>query len=355
MPPETQNEIPITPPSNTSGAPSKISLQKYLWFVLIVVVLGGVAYVLSTFSSVKNFISVDLPYEGGIYLSLSPEGGDYTGIYRFDFETKDLEKYYTYPGMSNINPSFMDDGSMLISSNRQTDGIYNDSKDPAVLQIFKLTTTGKLEQLTNSLTYFKREPTLVSSLNGVVYSARPTKESVGYDLNAWNVYFSSGAQQEELLVSGAHPLVSPDEKFMLVLRADGIYRFEFKTRMATPVVTGDELLLGTNVTLDLSKDGKLLAIASPDEGRLYIAEITSWEPFSINLSRYMDNLYGFWPVFSPDGTAVAIEEVDWNEGSPLNPRLVVYSLVSEDREVLFDLNDFIQTRMFVDGWLEDNL
>jgi hypothetical protein len=81
--------------------------------------------------------------------------------------------------------------------------------------------------------------------------------------------------------------------------------------------------------------------------------VISWDPFVGELGKTIPDR-AFWPVFSPDGTYLAYEAVDWptsaSSGGPSNARLVIFDLATPQKQVVQDLSGFVQTKMFISDW-----
>src|SRR5262249_53486727 len=146
--------------------------------------------------------------------------------------------------------------------------------------------------------------------------------------DSWDINVMNVADGETTLVTkGVNPLYAPDGE-LLVLRSDGIYSFD----LSSPTTTDARNIWPTqgksaasNMKIAISADGEKLVWDSPDEGKIMIENVTSWQPFTVSGTQTL-NAYGFWPVVSPDNKYLAFEEVDWGADVPSNPRLVVFNL-----------------------------
>ena len=79
------------------------------------------------------------------------------------------------------------------------------------------------------------------------------------------------------------------------------------------------------------------------------------EIFSVNLKRETAEHFtrfkglSFWPVFSPDGRYLIVQEVDSVTGLD-SPHLTAYDLSNDYKKEILDLSDFDQGKMFLTDW-----
>lgn len=356
MPP-LQPEQRVVPPVVVQ--PQKTGqLLKYLgWLVVVLAIFVFAGFFFGSYFSTlfSGYFGTTNQARGSIFLSLSPVNSKYVGIYQFDVSSRSLKKYFVGNNLVHVTPSFpsVDGGKMIFASNLSLTKDYK-GKDPSLLQLYMFNrVTKEVTQLSTTTAYLKRHPVKSQVLNGYFYAGRPGKLSdvpgAGLKLGDWNVYFLDGEGRESVVDQGYNPLLSPDGTYLLYLKSDGLYLADLvnkKTRKVWSMKGGAAL---ANMQLGISRSGDLLAWSNPNEGKLFIFKITSWNPFEISIKNTVD-IHGFWPVFSPDGKHLAFEEVDWLE-TPTNPRLVVFDLSSLHKDTVFNLAGFVQTKMFVDDWI----
>ena len=80
----------------------------------------------------------------------------------------------------------------------------------------------------------------------------------------------------------------------------------------------------------------------------------NWNPFNYFLYQKIST-GAFWPVFSPDGRYLALQEAKGGEFGtsptpPTNGRIVVYDLETLEWEELIDLHAYKQTHMWMTDW-----
>jgi hypothetical protein len=93
---------------------------------------------------------------------------------------------------------------------------------------------------------------------------------------------------------------------------------------------------------------------NPVEETVTVANIDSWRPFLIG-DATIYTMRAFWPVFSKDGTYLALEQFDWDvkdaTADPENARLAIINLETQQSEVYADLSDTLQEGLFISEWL----
>jgi hypothetical protein len=85
---------------------------------------------------------------------------------------------------------------------------------------------------------------------------------------------------------------------------------------------------------------------------MLLIEVSSWETLLAEIKNEIQ-IHAFWPVFSPDSQYLALEEVDWEDGSnPSNQRLVAFNLGTLEKTTLYDLTEYAQDAMYVTDWVK---
>lgn len=294
-------------------------------------------------SPVPPVVTEEIVPTGSILLTLSPLDGNNTGIYQFNFSDLSLTPYYEKPNGLAVTGKFEDgNNSRLFIS----EYLENDT-----LQIVAISpVTKEREVLTNSPTKLKRYPLWSSYYEVLLYSARPELGEVLASPDEFSVYIANKDGSEKELTKGSFPVLTPDGKSVVVLRNNGLNKvdiFGTSTEKIWGYDSGDGL---TNQMFNISPNGQYIAWNFPDQGKIYVAHVTSWEPFKFQL-RFVIESHAFWPIFSPDSKYLAFEEVDWTN-PPSKPRLVVVDLNSPtlERKLTYDLSEYNQTKMFISDW-----
>lgn len=297
---------------------------------------------------------------GTIYLSLSPEGSSHSRMYRFNLDDQTLTQHLlTDEDVPNLSATVMpNDPTTVIFVGLIPDhdmGLHGAELHALPTQIYSFNhVTGDTRQLSfSTTTYYKREPITSGGFSEIVYAARTdadTSDENFLNPDQWSIYrLDPQSGEEEVVTRGAHPLVSPDGKFLLALRSDGLYVVNILTKASQRVWVFNDRNASIRMQLDLSKQGDKLAWSYAEDGALAIFNITSWSPFTMELAKSFKGFRSFWPVFSPDGKYLAIEEADYIDKP--EPRLVIIDLSTGEKQKVLDLNGFVQEKMFVDDWV----
>jgi Tol biopolymer transport system component len=280
--------------------------------------------------------------EGKIYLSLSKKGENILKIYQFDVEKKELKEF-----LSN---------AFVVNFSRDGKRITFVRGEPGNSQIFIADFDGKnIQQVTKSKdeNSMKTRPMFSPDGKEIVF----TKMKMVSDILAdeWDIYITDLNGNERVFSSGVMPVFSPDGKYMLILKAPGIYLLNLKTNELERVIElrdeNNNLILGqVNMMLSLSRDGKKLALSNVERGEIYLFYITSWEPFRYKLQGIV-RANGFWNAFSPDGNYLAVQTADIDEkGELVNPRVSVLETCTLKEVISFDLKDYEPNEMWVNDW-----
>jgi Tol biopolymer transport system component len=281
--------------------------------------------------------------DGKIYLSLLRKSEKTINLYQFDVEKKELKEFLADAFVVN----FSRDGKKITFVRGQ----------PGNSQIFIADSDGKnVQQVTKSSDegqFLKTRPIFSPNENEIVFTKMKLRSDILAD--EWDTYITDLNGNERLLISGVMPVFSPDGKYILILKAPGIYLLNLKTNELERVIElrdeNNNLILGqVNMMLSLSQDGKKLALSNVDRGEIYLFYITSWEPFRYKLKGII-RATGFWNTFSPDGNYLAVQTADIGEkGELINPRLSVFETCALKEVFFFSLKDYEPTEMWVSDW-----
>lgn len=295
-------------------------------------------------------VSFDL--RGEVLLTLAPATREgerirHEGLYSLNLETKTLKPFFVDDNLSHIMGKFSPrPGTTAITSNMSLDGDYS-GKTSDMFQVYLLHNTNpKIEQLTSSPSLSKRAVTWSYAGDKLLFNA-VKKRGQSSRPDDWAIYRTDLEGNETYLTDGASPSFSPDDQTFLYLKNDGLYAYHFEGASSMKLLN----FQGTglyNMKFALSKDGSQLALANPNEGTVFLYDVNPWYPVRLSLPRKI-TAHAFWPVFSPDGKYLLLQEVDWGL-SPKNPRLVAYRIEDLEEEEVFDLSAFAQNHIYVTDW-----
>lgn len=325
------------------------SFKKFLWVLALVFGLFVILVVVLVFKVglPKEFFSSQPKLQGLIYLTLSPLGSNSVDIYTYDPAHNVTAKLTQGPGWSFMARAGGPQGikAYFISNQDPVTG-----KIFATPQIEGITPTGSLTVFSNTAAAIKRNPIYVSALNTFIYEGQKTNLA-STNPDDTSVYILTGESRGHYFTHGALAALAPNNS-IVVLRSDGLYLVPISTTTSN---TG--MLIWPSKTSTTLADqfavsplGNEIAWSFPGAGTIYLMKVQSWQPFVATPDKSISDT-ALWPVFSPDGSYLAAEEVDFvSSTNPTNPRLVVFGIQTGSKQMLQDLRSYDQVKMFVSDW-----
>jgi hypothetical protein len=281
---------------------------------------------------------------GKVYLTLMEKTNQKVGVYAFDLDKNKLEAVNVPKGNCHLlgGEVSVEENRMLVTSD------CNNSEDK-IHQLRWLDLKSKTigAQITKKETHYKREGSRLLNGEGVVFMAYEEEgEEVNLVANDWNIYKVDSNGKESFITNAIHPFVSPDGKKFLALRTRGLYLFDVGTGEGQLV---SDLNFGVSMTtqMDLSDDGKLLAISNSGESEIIIFNIDNWEDFSLVEKSRITEASISWPKFSMKNKGYLVAE-EALLGGEIN--LVVYNLETKEKYSIADLTDYEHNYMWVNDW-----
>ena len=337
--------IPMPPenlPTETFSPTEDLSSPKHTKIILTsvvgILVLGGVV-LYSSLLGPANQQSASAP-SGNIYLGLAPAGSDNPSIYRYDFSSSKISPVNLIVPNANsvsISPS----GNLLAFAGWKEDNISH----IFVADLLKNVSY----QVTSDAPYLSRGPRWSPDDKLVAFTASPNGAPDFRDLNSWGTYVSNLRGETTLIAPGAYPEWLTENRG-LFLRSEGVYAFDLESKKIGLVLPMVGSQAAFNMRLAVSPDKTKLAWSAPSIGKVYVYNIKSLEPLSLEKSLEIDT-HSFWVVFSPDSKYLATQEVDWDKiySDDPKPRIVVFS-GNGDRIKQIDLPGYNQQAMFLSEW-----
>ena len=204
-----------------------------------------------------------------------------------------------------------------------------------------------------------------SSVNGLltftakIASATISSSTVPESADAWGVYSVDPKLKVVTYIGkGMDATFSPDGSSLVYVSADGLMQYTYQEKRATSIAIPSapkSISMGSNMNLDISPDGKLLAISSANDNALYVHQIISWNPVILRIAQLQPTFKNkstiYWPTFSFDNKFLAYQAADVDAlQRQTNPRIEIISLdtMKVVRTLTIDMYDF--TRAFIDDW-----
>lgn len=371
-------------------AASKRNAHKLVFIVGFVIVVGIAvfAYTQLELKTLVNPAHNDRPaantateLDGVIYLTLAREATDNPGAFALQPASgtflQDLDSWQN--GAASLFYSFSPNGNHTVFVGASTDEFNDAGGDRSqAFQVRRATVEPGAEsglfptnsevdadrqlfpdwhdsaRITEEAIPLKRLPS-INNAKSVLFVGRPDFDpeidSALAPAEAWTIY-QVGEEWSTEVVRGTHPKWVNDSKFIF-MKNDGLYLYDTADSSQVRIWETPDGTLLSNMKLDLSNDGSLVAWTAPDAGNVTLLSVDSWEAARPNLELLGQiDVHGFWTVISPDAEFVAVQAVDWEslEDNP-KPRIEFYSTETlEKLDYEFPLHEYNQQRMFMSDW-----
>lgn len=333
-------------------------------FVLLCICLGLVYFLFlredSVFEEKVSELEKTEGPRGEIFLTLSPLGEEKPpNIYTLNLETMELDEYFNDSENANFMGSFSSDGNRMVFVRVYVDEV-EEKLEGQILILNEL--TGEEIELTERFNYFPRNPKFSPDNAQIVYWM--VEKEDGENPEDSSIYILNLDGESEKITEGAFPLFSPDGKYLLVLKNDGLYTVDLVTKEEhfvleyTPDVLDEYYEIGEmekelpnwlNFRMSYSYEKNLLMLTETISSDLFILEVASWSPFEYEILFDADFYTPNWPVFSPCGKYFAIQEFASEDSS--SSHVGVFDLETLEREKSFSLEIFERDYIWLTDWL----
>ncbi len=179
--------------------------------------------------------------------------------------------------------------------------------------------------------------------------------------DTWGIYVvDPKTQNVDLIGKGIDPVWSPDGTSLVYLGADGIKQYIYADQTTKDIVIPNTAKpqVGTNMNLDITPDGKLLALTSPNNSALYFFDVLSWDRLRLENSKIYSSIINtennkayYWPTFSFDNKFIAVQEANYDQNgikTTATISIIRLSDMNTVRKIPIDSYDF--NRAFIDDW-----
>ena len=323
-------------------------VQKYK---LIGAILLTPFFFIGLYFAFTSFFTTIAP-TGTLYLSLRPEPANQNpiSIYSLDFKTATLQNLAGDNG-DYLTNKYSPDGTKIVYGTY----LYNAPK----LYVVNSDFSNKVEvplppniSIAHSASW---------SPDGTILAYQTKTDTDGNDLNPeeWQIYLTNlQTGTYKFVTTGVSPIFTPDGN-LLVLKETGLYLFFLDDLAAGAPNEGleGERIIDledggglANMKLGISPQGDKLAWSVPDRGILYLFTVKSWDTFDASLKKTAATT-GFWPIFSPDGKYIALEEVETNlAGVFVFPSIAVFDANTLHKKTILSLQNYSTDSLFITDW-----
>lgn len=301
----------------------------------------------------KNASSTQSKYHGFMMLTLKQQDKEVVpNIAVIDLDKSDI-RFFDNGGTVNMTVDGLKDKFVGVLASLPANLIGTQDQNKFQLYTVDMKNNFERKQLTKSDTFFKRNPKWTSDGEAVAFMARmkDDEKKDSWNPDDWNIYIVDMNGNERNIGVGAYPQWSPDKKSLLAMRADGLYLYDVATGESRKVQAADDILsLGDGI--NVSSDGSLLAWSMSSKNKISLMKISSWESFKMEEYRTMDDVTGFYPVFSPDMKSLAMILVSKRGDQYGNLRLSVYDIENSTWSDLVDLSKYSAASISLTVWGE---
>lgn len=184
------------------------------------------------------------------------------------------------------------------------------------------------------------------------------------NINDYEVVLFNPAENEvvETIPAAVHPHWLPGSNKLLFEKSDGLYMYDREITSIVKVLglEREGVSINSSANFDISGDGKYIVLTTPGSGGITVAEVTSAEPFSLEVKGQIKDPHTgyYFPTFSPDFTthSYAVEALDISTDSDgnttlSNPRLEIRGILSREVSIVYRLDKFDYKTLFIDDWI----
>ena len=298
--------------------------------------------------------------KGELYMTLARKGDDAVNLYALDIASGKFSPLFDRYGQEDFGDSrvgytskFSPSGDMFAyaaaSRAKTADGSFAHG---GIIDMFVFdVATQRSIQVSKGAPY-ARLPQWSPDSTKVSFTALERNSTI-WQPDDWDIYIADLKGNIQRLTHGTYPHWSPDGDKILFMRSDGLYLYNIIGKNETRIYAFDKKG-SISLKIGLSPDGSMLAMSVPGAHSVPVFKIFSWDPFRMDAFKVIrsDSEDFFWPVFSPDGRFLALQQTGWNNETQmrLNPRIVIYELETLMAKTIMSLEKFNFDFAFNSDW-----
>ncbi|MDD2753092.1 MAG: hypothetical protein PHT44_00540 [Candidatus Portnoybacteria bacterium] len=325
--------------------------KNFYIIVSAAIILIVAAFVYFAFFLYKERSAPETPLSGFLTLTLRPRVENATtSVYFYNLKDKKFT-FLNDKNSLNINAHGLPSGDAVTSSSFFAAA---GTPDENVFQLYQVDMKNNFmkKQITSSRTFLKRHPELSPDGQKIAFMAKQKLDNnaTSTSMDDWSVYVTDLNGNEKLLGPGAYPQWSPDSRKLLFLRSEGLYLYNLEKEIGAKVWGMADGRAVLRMNIDVSRDGSHLAWSVPNNHQVILAKISSWEPFNLGEQKTIDEVFAFWPVFSPKGEYLAAITGDEEGIGVAKPWVTIYNTETLESQKVLDLNYFSVNAMTLTDW-----
>lgn len=325
--------------------------KKFYIIISAAAILAAAIFIYFASFFYKEKSTPEASLNGSLILTLRSRAENATtSIYFYDLKNKKFT-FLNDKNSLNVNAHGLPGGEAVVSSNFFA---AFGTPDENVFQLYQIDMKNNFmkKRITGSRTFLKRHPELSPDGQKVAFMAKQELDNnaTSTNIDDWSVYVTSLNGNEKLLGRGAYPQWSPDSKKLLFLRSDGLYLYDLEKETSANVWGMADGRAVLRMGIDVSRDGSRLVWSAPNNHQVILAKIVSWEPFNLNKQKTINDVFAFWPVFSPKGEYLAVIAGDEDGISVAKPWVAIYNTETLESQKVLDLNYFSVNAMTLTDW-----
>lgn len=337
------------------------------WALLAILLAAVLLYYIfsnpSTPAPVQQQVIETKPTASGKLFFTARTGNDFLpNTYLLDLVTGVMDSSKSMTDSKVIHPTIINDSqAVFVGTNKEmmNEAFSGNAGFGKAFQVFVAPFSGKIDsldlknatQVTSIDGTDKRNPQISADMKYVLTMVKDE----GADLMAtsteditkfpFSVYLTSlDDKKTSKVATGAFPEWVNANSFLYVT-SDGLHLYNVLSGKDTVAFQAE---LKNNTKIDVSNDGKLVALVVPDAQKVFIL---NYDSIQGTLSHKGDiDVLAYWAVFSPAGDQVLVQYQDQKQTSP---EILVYNINNLKEPFLRKvLEGFNNDSLFINDWIK---